>query len=403
MTTLGKYELLDKIGEGGYGIVYKARDPLLEREVAIKVLRADIASAPDFIERFRREARLAASLRHPNIVGVIEVGEQDGRYYLVMEYLDGEVLSARLKAGQPLPLSQAVEILRPLAEALDYAHGRGLVHRDVKPSNIILADGGKRPVLTDFGLVKSMSESGLTTTGVSLGTVEYMAPEQILGQEAGPAADQYALGVVAYQMLTGQVPFGGTTPFAIQKGHAEQAIPDPRAINPLLPDQITGMLRKALAKNASERYENCGEFVNALNSIVLSVGEAQAAQALKAAQQLMEARQFDEALEKLAEVSSIQTDERFSALHRECLRRKDISQKYQTLQSQMKKISGEMDGLLVQEKWLQEVKEIAVPAPVVPEPDPPQSKTLDREGIIGLLIMLGFVVLLIIYFIISAS
>ena len=394
MTTLGKYELLDKIGEGGYGIVYKGRDPLLEREVAIKVLRADIASAPDFIERFRREARLAASLRHPNIVAVIEVGEQDGRYYLVMEYLDGEVLSARLKAGQPLPLSQAVEILRPLAEALDYAHGRGLVHRDVKPSNIILSDGGKRPVLTDFGLVKSMSESGLTTTGVSLGTVEYMAPEQILGQEAGPAADQYALGVVAYQMLTGQVPFGGTTPYAVQKGHAEQAIPDPRAINPLLPDQITGMLRKALAKNASERYENCGEFVNALNSIVLSVGEAQAAQALKAAQQLMEARQFDEALEKLAEVSSIQTDERFSALHRECLRRKNISLRFEALQNQMDKISNEIDGLATQEKWLLEVKKTVHPVPVVPEPDSSQTSKRWNEDVIWTVIIIGLMVVL---------
>jgi serine/threonine protein kinase len=261
---LGKYELLEKIGEGGFGIVYKARDPLLEREVAIKILRMDIAGAPDFVERFHREARLAASLRHPNIVTVIEVGEQEGRYYLVMEYLEGEVLSELLKPGQPLPLQQAVQILKPLAEALDYAHGRGLVHRDVKPSNIILSDGGKRPVLTDFGLVKSMTEGGLTTTGVTLGTVEYMAPEQITGQEVGPTSDLYALGVIAYQMLTGRVPFTGRTPFEIQMGHVQQAPPPPRTLNPAMPEALAQVLTRALAKKQAFRYQSGAELVAAL-------------------------------------------------------------------------------------------------------------------------------------------
>jgi serine/threonine protein kinase len=402
MTQLGKYELLEKIGEGGYGIVYKARDPLLEREVAIKILRSDIASAPDFVERFRREARLAASLRHPNIVSVIEVGEQEGRYYLVMEYLEGEVLSALLKDGKPLPLKQTVEILQPLAEALDYAHGRGLVHRDVKPSNVILCDSGKRPVLTDFGLVKSMTESGLTTTGVSLGTVEYMAPEQILGQEPGPAADQYALGVVAYQMLTGKVPFGGTTPYAIQKGHAEQAIPDPRELNPQLPTQITEILQRALAKSASARYAKASEFITAMHTIVLSVSETLAAQALEEAQQLMEAHQFDDALDKLAKVSSIHTDERISLLQRECLRRKDVSEKYQALQSQIEKITHEIDGLIAKEKWLREVKTTVVPVPVEADPLPPQSPekwdraTMIGYGIIMVAVLLLFIVIAII-------
>jgi serine/threonine-protein kinase len=349
---LGKYELKEKIGEGGYGIVYKARDPLLERNVAIKVLRMDIASSPDFVERFRREARLAASLRHPNIVSVIEVGEQEGRYYLVMEYLEGEVLSALLKDGKPLPLKQAVEILQPLAEALDYAHGRGLVHRDVKPSNMILAEGGKRPVLTDFGLVKSMTESGLTTTGVALGTVEYMAPEQILGQEPGPAADQYALGVVAFQMLTGKVPFPGKTPFEIQSGHVHQPPPDPCSLNPGLPRALADTLLRALAKDSSRRYATDSKFVAALADQLDYLTSAQAITLRQEAQRAAERLDFETAIGRLEQVKSVHPSPEVNNLLIEYLRRQQIVGKVQNLRHQKKAIDAQLVDLYKQEQWL---------------------------------------------------
>ena len=172
---IGKYEILEEIGSGGFGIVYRGHDPMLDRDVAIKVLRADVATSVDFVERFRKEARLAASLRHPNIATVIEVDEHDGRYFLVMDYFPGGPLSVLLKEGEPLPLAQVVELLLPLAEALDHAHSKGVIHRDVKPSNAILDEDG-HPVLTDFGLVKSLTEESDTTTGVVFGSAEYMAP-----------------------------------------------------------------------------------------------------------------------------------------------------------------------------------------------------------------------------------
>ena len=349
---LGKYELLEKIGEGGFGIVYKARDPLLEREVAIKILRADIASAPDFVERFRREARLAASLRHPNIVSVIEVGEQEGRYYLVMEYLEGQVLSEQLRDGKPLPLHQAVEILRPLAEALDYAHGRGLVHRDVKPSNVILCDGGKRPVLTDFGLVKSTSESGLTTTGVSLGTVEYMAPEQILGQEPGPAADQYALGVVAYQMFTGQVPFPGKTPFEIQSGHVNQQPPDPCKLNPAFPTALSTVLMKALAKNPAERFTNGCEFVTAMGNETKKLSAEQAMILYKEAQEAYYALDFESAIIKLEQAQLIHPLPEISGQLQEYRIRQQVWDEYVKLHAQKKQIEARLADIDRANAWL---------------------------------------------------
>lgn len=273
MSTLGKYELLEKIGEGGFGVVYKARDPLLDRLVAIKILNTDLARASDFIERFRREARLAAALRHPNIVSIIEVGEQDGRYFIVMEYLEGKPLAEILQEGKPLPLSQVVDLLRPLAEALDFAHAKGIIHRDVKPGNVILADGGRRPVLTDFGLVKSTTEIGTTTTGAVMGTPEYMSPEQITGKGLTPAVDQYALGVLAYQMLTGRVPFTGNTPFEVQNGHVNQPLPDPKQINPLLPESLSGVMQKALSKLPQERFSSCAAFLTILVQIAKEEGE----------------------------------------------------------------------------------------------------------------------------------
>jgi formylglycine-generating enzyme required for sulfatase activity/predicted Ser/Thr protein kinase len=296
LPSIGKYQLLEQIGEGGFGVVYRARDAQLEREVALKLLHAHLASAPDFVERFRREAKMAAALHHPNIVTMIDVGEQAGRYFLVMEYIPGPSLSALLKEKGALPLSQALAILRPLAQALDYAHAQGIIHRDVKPANILLAEGGKRPVLTDFGLVKSTTEDTSTTTGILLGTVEYMAPEQITGQPPTPAVDLYALGVIAYQMLSGRVPFAGKTPFDIQNGHVNLPPPDPCQLNPDLDERLAQILLRALAKAPSERYPDAASLVQAFEAYLHQEEEQTLVRQYEEAAALAEAEQWAEAI-----------------------------------------------------------------------------------------------------------
>jgi serine/threonine protein kinase len=264
---LGKYNLLEKLGEGGFGIVYKARDPLHERDVAIKVLKSDAAASSEIVERFAREARLAASLRHDSIVNVVDVGEHDGRYYLVMDFLPGGTLADLIARGKPLSSDRTIELLRPVADALDYIHHeKQLIHRDFKPSNIILDENGA-PVLTDFGLGKTPAvPGGSSTTGVEFGTVEYMAPEQILGKPTTPATDLYALGIVAYQLLTGKVPFGGNTLFAVQKGHVEEPPPDPRQLNPALSKYLSPVLLRSLEKDAARRFESGAAFMEALGA-----------------------------------------------------------------------------------------------------------------------------------------
>jgi len=349
---IGKYEILGKIGEGGFGIVYRGRDPMLDREVAIKVLRADLASTPGFLERFRREARLAASLHHPNVVGIIEVGEHEGRYYLVMEYLTGQTLADLLDDGKSLPLTRAVELLHPLAEALDYAHAKGVIHRDVKPGNVILADDGKRPVLTDFGLVKSRLEEGTTTTGVVLGTPEYMSPEQIQGKELGPAADQYALGIIAYQMLTGRVPFKGTTPFEVQNGHVSQPPPDPLSLNPALSLDTGKLLLRALEKDPSNRFQSVIGFVNELNQVVDQWISQKANQILQEVQQQMASMNFDNAIAGLDQLQAIAPSAKAAALLNECQRKKEKWNQIQDLLKQQDQVSDQINKMIKAEQWI---------------------------------------------------
>ncbi len=351
MQTLGKYQLLEKIGEGGFGVVYRARDPLLEREVAIKVLRADLASAPDFVERFRREARLAASLRHPNIVTVIEVGEQDGRYYLVMDDLPGGTLQNVLEPGKPLAISRVVELLQPLAEALDYAHVRHVVHRDIKPTNILFSSDGE-PVITDFGLVKSTAQDGLTTTGTVMGTADYMAPEQIQGMEITAAVDRYAFGVVAYQMLAGQVPFRGNTPFEIQTGHVQREPPDPREFNPGLPEEIVSALKKILSKKPEERFATLRQFLKELDKIANRLTQQQLQQWVMEGKNFMKRREFDQAIEKFEQAQTIQLSEEIETMLEECRRRKSVTEEYQGMKLEYETIDRRIKALLEEESWL---------------------------------------------------
>ncbi len=261
-TQLGAYQIVEAIGRGGMATVYKAYQPGLARYVAIKVLPAFFADEEGFRERFQREAIAVASLRHPNILRIFDYGEDRGVAYIVTELVEGGPLSQEL--GQPLPVDQVCDLLAPIAAALDYAHARGLVHRDVKPSNILVA-ADRTPILADFGLAQIMgSMPRLTRTGTLAGTPEYMAPEYAAGEPTGPATDQYALAVVAYEMLTGQVPFSAETPLAVLLAHLYRPLPMPRSVNPALRTSIEMALLKGLAKSPQDRYPSAAAFMEAL-------------------------------------------------------------------------------------------------------------------------------------------
>jgi tRNA A-37 threonylcarbamoyl transferase component Bud32 len=262
---IGKYEILDEIGRGGFAVVYKARDPDLDRAVALKVLAPHLTWDPTFAERFHREAQATARLRHPNIVTIYEVGQADEQLYIAMAYLPGRTLQELLEAEGVLPLEGALPILEQIAGALDYAHARGIVHRDIKPSNVIVeeTDHAVRATLTDFGLVKAMrGNTVLTSQGTLLGSPEYMAPEQAdpeRAAEVGPATDRYALGIMAYRMLTGRVPFPGNTP-ATLNAHEHRPVPPPRSLCPDLNEQVAEALLKMLAKTPQDRFASARVF-----------------------------------------------------------------------------------------------------------------------------------------------
>jgi len=262
--TIGPYRIVEQTGRGGMATVYKAYQPALARYVAVKVLPAFFAEEDGFRQRFQQEAIAVARLRHPNILVVFDYGEENGIPYLVGDYIDGGTLAEQV--GTPLPLDYSMGILAPIASALDYAHTRGILHRDVKPSNVLLQRDGT-PILADFGLAKMMgSLSRLTGTGVAMGTPEYMAPEQAAGEAVDAGADNYALAVVAYELLTGRVPFSADTPLAVLLAHLHKPLPLPRTVNPALPAAVEDVLLKGLAKNPAERYPTASAFIQALSS-----------------------------------------------------------------------------------------------------------------------------------------
>jgi serine/threonine protein kinase/formylglycine-generating enzyme required for sulfatase activity len=262
--SLGRYHILEQLGEGGMAVVYKALDTNLEREVAIKVIRADNL-APNILnrvrKRFDREAKALAKLEHANIISIIDYGEEESTPYLVMGYIPGGTLKERLKK-KPTPWQEAAKFLAPIARALDYAHKQGIVHRDIKPSNILITKDDQ-PMLTDFGIariLKSEETLDLTGTGMGVGTPEYMAPEQGLGHKVDHRADIYALGIVLYEMITGRKPFQADTPMAVVIKQINDPLPRPTQFVPDLPKEIEQILLKALAKDPNNRYQSMSEF-----------------------------------------------------------------------------------------------------------------------------------------------
>jgi serine/threonine-protein kinase len=266
--TFGRYQIKEVVGRGGMACVYRAFDPRLERDVALKVLDPHLGADERFVKRFEREARLAAGFDHPNIVNVYDFGKEEQSHYIVMKYVEGRALSSLLRQHGQLGLGYAVAILQPLCEALDYAHQRGSIHRDVKPHNVLIDNEG-RVLLTDFGIAVRSSDSkeeSFTRTGHFVGTPEYMAPEQIEEGKTNNKVDIYALGIVAYEMLTGRPPFKGNT-LQLLHSHAHTPLPLPTTVNTSLPKEVDDVLMQVLAKKPEQRYPNATTFVEKLRAV----------------------------------------------------------------------------------------------------------------------------------------
>ena len=265
--TLGRYRIVSKIAQGGMATVYLAWHSGLGHHVALKVLLPVFAQDEEFVRRFKREAWAVAKLRHPNIVRIYDAGESEGYHYIAMEYIEGGSLKDLLdrQGGRPLDLATALQIVRQIASALDYAHSRGIIHRDIKPSNILLTKEGKA-VLTDLGIAKAVAGTRLTKTLVTMGTPEYMSPEQGKGEEVDRRTDVYSLGVVIYEMLTGRAPFKADTPWAVIHQHVYETPPPLRSLNPRLPEGVARVVERALAKRPQERYASAGELARALEA-----------------------------------------------------------------------------------------------------------------------------------------
>ena len=255
-----RYELEELVGTGGMSSVYRAHDRLLERDVALKVLHDQFTVDGDYVERFRREARSVAQLSHPNIVTVIDRGEQDGRQFIVFEYVDGENLKTLVEREGPLPEREAIELALQIARALGFAHEHGLVHRDVKPQNVLLnGDAGAK--VTDFGIARSLDvQGGLTQTGTVMGTSDYIAPEQARGRPVDAQSDIYSLGAVLYELLTGEVPFPGDNFVAVAMRHISEPPPSVRERRPELSPRLDAAVRKAMAKDPGERFSSMDAF-----------------------------------------------------------------------------------------------------------------------------------------------
>ena len=267
---IGKYRIMERLGRGGMADVYKGYHPRLERYVALKVLHPHLIEGEDFLKRFEREAKTVAALRHPNIVQVFDFDVEDDIYYMVMEFIDGGSLKEKLRnlAGDNkfLPQEEVNHIFKQVANALGYAHKRGMLHRDVKPSNILLDESGKA-YLTDFGIAKIMSGSTqLTATGTLIGTPAYMSPEQCKGIDASTPSDIYSLGVVLYELVVGNVPFDADTPLAVLHKHLYEPLPLPSASRNDMSDSMERVILKALAKEPEDRFQNAFEMLDAFNA-----------------------------------------------------------------------------------------------------------------------------------------
>jgi eukaryotic-like serine/threonine-protein kinase len=261
----GRYELEELVGSGGMSSVYRAHDRLLERTVALKILHEQFTSDDAYVERFRREARAVAQLAHPNIVTVIDRGEQDGRQFIVFEYVDGMNLKELMTQEGPVSPGEAIELALQVARGLSFAHENGLVHRDVKPQNVLLDTDGRAKV-TDFGIAHAVDVDGMTITGTIMGTSNYIAPEQARGQAVDEQTDVYSLGCVLYELLAGDVPFEGDNFVAVAMRHVNDPVPSVRDLRPDVPPRLDWAIQQAMAKDHHERFDSMADFAAELEA-----------------------------------------------------------------------------------------------------------------------------------------
>jgi len=254
----GRYKILEVIGGGGMANVYLAKDIILEREVAIKILRFDFVNDDEFIRRFRREAQSTTSLAHPNIVSIYDVGEEDNIYYMVMEYVKGQTLKQYIQKNAPLKPREALNIMEQIVSAIAHAHENQIVHRDIKPHNILIDDHGNVKV-TDFGIAMALTSTTITHTNSVLGSVHYLSPEQARGGLATKKSDIYSLGIVLYELLTGRLPFDGESAVSIALKHLQSEAPSPKRWNPAIPQSVENIILKAMAKDPLHRYDSVEE------------------------------------------------------------------------------------------------------------------------------------------------
>ncbi|MDQ3898685.1 MAG: protein kinase, partial [Actinomycetota bacterium] len=271
----GRYRVVRHLARGGMAEVYLAHDQLLDRRVAVKVLFPELAEDGSFVERFRREARAAAGLNHPNIVSVFDFGEDDGSYYIVMEYVDGTTLRDIIRSEGPVEPARAAEVGADIAAALSVAHQHGIVHRDVKPGNVLIANATNSVKVADFGIARAGDpRESLTMTGAVMGTATYLSPEQAQGHPIDHRTDIYALGVVLYEMLAGRPPFSGDTPMAIAYKHLSELPMAPSTHNAAVPPALDGVVLRAMEKDPDARYASADELVADLLTVGQGVGGA---------------------------------------------------------------------------------------------------------------------------------
>src|SRR5918992_205258 len=271
-----RYRIVQPLGNGGMAEVYLAHDAILDRDVALKVMSGRYASDEEFVERFKREAQSAAALSHPNIVSIFDRGaSEDGTYYIAMEYLPGGTLKDRIMSRGALPPRTAAAVALQIAEALCAAHERGVIHRDIKPHNILITESGDVKV-TDFGIARAASSSTMTRTGSILGTAHYISPEQAMGEPVGPASDLYSLGIVLYEMLTGEMPYDADTPLGIAMKHVNGRLIPPKEIDPSIPAGINAITVRLLAKDPADRYASDAELIEDLERVAAGLEPANA-------------------------------------------------------------------------------------------------------------------------------
>src|SRR6478609_4691615 len=261
----GRYKLEAKLGSGGMSTVYLANDGTLDRDVAVKVMHREMSEQPDQLERFRQEARAVAKLSHPNVVAVIDAGEDGGHPYIVFEYVEGETLKQRIARVGALDVQEALAYTIEVARGLTVAHARQMVHRDIKPQNILIDPDG-RAKLTDFGISRQLEGDGLTATGRVLGTTDYVAPEQAMGRGVDPRSDIYSLGVVLYEMLIGDVPFHADSQVGVAMKHVNEELPDVQRRRPEVSSAVALVVERATAKDPAERYQRIGEMIDDLET-----------------------------------------------------------------------------------------------------------------------------------------